>query len=43
MNKWIRPLYQPGLPLGTDGRRVTASPEHIALSKKAAKESMVLL
>ena len=43
MNKWIRPLYQPGLPLGKDGRRVTVSPEHIALSKKAAKEGMVLL
>ena len=43
MKKWIRPLYQPGLPLGRDGRRVTASPEHIALSKQAAREGMVLL
>ena len=43
MKKWIRPLHQPGLPLGADGRRVTASPEHIAISKRAAKEGMVLL
>lgn len=43
MKKWIRPLYQPGLPLGKDGRRVTASPAHIDLSKRAAKEGMVLL
>ena len=43
MKKWIRALYQPGLPLGKDGKRVTASPAHIALSKQAAKEGMVLL
>ena len=43
MKKWTRILYQPGTPLGKDGRRVTASPEHIALSKNAAKEGMVLL
>ena len=43
MKKWIRARYLPGLPLGKDGRRVTASPAHIELSKNAAKEGMVLL
>lgn len=43
MEKWTRAFYQPVLPLGEDGRRVTASKEHIALSKDAAKEGMVLL
>ncbi|MBQ6583294.1 MAG: glycoside hydrolase family 3 protein [Mogibacterium sp.] len=42
-NKWIRANYQPGIPLGKDGRRVTACAEHILLSKEAAKEGMVLL
>ena len=43
MNKWNRLNYLPNLPLGKDGKKVTASPEHIALSKTAAKEGMVLL
>ena len=43
MTKWARILYQPNLPLGADGSRVTASAEHIALSRQAAKEGMVLL
>jgi len=43
MEKWIRANYLPGLPLGKDGRRVTAGPEHIALSRRAAREGMVLL
>ena len=43
MKKWTRANYLPGLPLGEDGRRVTAGPAHIALSKDAAKEGMVLL
>ena len=43
MNKWARFFYQPGLPMGKDGRRVTGSPEHIALSRAAAAEGMVLL
>ena len=43
MKKWIRALHQPGLPLGADGRRVTACPEHIELSRRAAREGMVLL
>ena len=42
MEKWIRARYQPNLPLNGD-RRVTASPEHIALSRQAAQEGMVLL
>ncbi len=43
MRRWARFLYQPVLPLGEDGRRVTGSEEHIALSRKAATEGMVLL
>lgn len=43
MKKWRRILYQPNLPLGENGQRVTACAEHIALSKNAAKEGMVLL
>ena len=43
MERWTRANYLPGIPLGRDGRRVTASPEHIAVSKNAAKEGMVLL
>ncbi len=42
MKKWTRAMYQPNLPL-RDGRYVTASKEHIALSKRAAGEGMVLL
>lgn len=43
MKKWNRAFYQPSIPLGKDGRRVTESEEHITLSKDAAKEGMVLL
>lgn len=43
MQKWTRVKYQPNLPLGADGKRVTACKEHIFLSKEAAKEGMVLL
>lgn len=42
MNKWTRVMYQPNLPL-KEGKHVTASKEHIELSKEAAKEGMVLL
>lgn len=42
LNKWTRVMYQPNLPL-YEGKYVTASKEHIELSKKAALESMVLL
>ena len=42
MDKWTRSRFTPNLPLyGT--QRVTASPEHIALSREAAREGMVLL
>lgn len=43
MNRWTRFFYQPCLPLGKNGKRVTGSAEHIALSRKAAAEGMVLL
>ena len=43
MERWIRARYLPGLPLGKDGRRITAGKEHIALSRRAAREGMVLL
>lgn len=43
MDKWTRFFYQPVLPLGKDGKRVTESEEHIALSRQAACEGMVLL
>ena len=42
MEKWTRAKYQPNLPL-REGEHVTASKEHIMLSKEAAKEGMVLL
>ncbi len=42
MQKWARLNYQPALPLKGD-RRITGSPEHIAISRKAAQEGMVLL
>ena len=31
MEKWIRARYLPGIPLGKDGKRVTAGKENIAL------------
>lgn len=43
MMKWQRALYQPNLPLGEGGKRVTACEEHRMLSREAAKEGMVLL
>jgi len=43
MDKWQRIKFQPNLPLGNKGERVTASIEHTSLSKNAAKEGMVLL
>lgn len=43
MEKYARFRYQPCLPLGEDGTRVTASQKHISLSRKAAGEGMVLL
>lgn len=43
MNKWQRIKYQPNVPLGEKGEKVTACKEHRELSKNAAKEGMVLL
>lgn len=43
MDKYARFRYQPCLPLGGDGRKVTGSPEHAELSRRAAGEGMVLL
>jgi beta-glucosidase-like glycosyl hydrolase len=43
MEKYARFRYQPCIPLGEDGRCVTASEKHILLSRKAAGEGMVLL
>ena len=42
MQKWARLLYQPGVPLYGD-TRITGSRQHIAVSRKAAEEGMVLL
>ena len=42
MQKWTRVKFQPNLPL-EPGKYVTACEEHIALSKEAAEEGMVLL
>ena len=41
--RWQRFRYLPVLPLGEEGRLVTGSKEHIALSRKVAGEGMVLL
>lgn len=43
MQKWTRVMYQPNIPLGENGEKVTACKAHIALSKEAAKEGIVLL
>lgn len=43
MDKWTRAFYQPPIPLGENGKRVTASEAHLKFSKEAAKEGMVLL
>lgn len=43
MGKWQRMNFQPCLPLGREGKRVTGCREHIELSRKAAGEGMVLL
>lgn len=43
MRRWARFFYQPCLPLGKNGQRVTGGKEHITLSRTAAAEGMVLL
>ena len=41
--KWQRIRFMPAAPLGADGTRVTGCEAHIALSRRAATEGMVLL
>ncbi len=43
MENYARFRYQPCIPLGKDGKCVTASKKHASLSRKAAGEGMVLL
>ena len=43
MQKWVRAKYQPAIGLGENGQRVTGCKEHIALSRQAATEGMILL
>ncbi len=43
MEKYARFKYQPCIPLGEDGRCVTASLKHTQLSRRAAADGMVLL
>ena len=43
MEKWVRANYQPNIPEGKDGRKVTACGEHLALARAAGREGMVLL
>ncbi len=43
MSRFTRFRYSPVAPLGKDGRRVTASARHLAVSKEAAIEGAVLL
>ena len=40
---WQRIRFMPATPLGADGTRVTGCEAHIALSRRAATEGMVLL
>ncbi|HIS95601.1 MAG TPA: glycoside hydrolase family 3 C-terminal domain-containing protein [Candidatus Ventricola gallistercoris] len=42
-DKWQRIRFMPVLPLGEDGCRVTGGAAHIALSRQAAADGMVLL
>ena len=43
MQKWARLNYQVNLPLGPNGKRVTACEEHAELSRHVARDGMVLL
>jgi len=43
MNHWTRMNFQPVSPCGEDGKKVTSCDAHIALSRKAAADGMVLL
>ena len=43
MEKWARINYQPCMPIGKNGKRVTGSKAHANLARKAACEGIVLL
>lgn len=43
IDKFARFRYQPCLPLGEGGKRLTASKKHISLSREASTEGIVLL
>lgn len=43
MERFCRINFQPSIPMGEDGKRITGSQKHIDLSRKAATEGMVLL
>ncbi len=42
-NKWFRHKYQPCLPLGENGTKISCSKEHIELSRRIAREGIILL
>lgn len=43
MKKWTRARFQPNIPLGENQTKVTASPSHLALARRAGREGIVLL
>ena len=43
MERWARMKYMPGVPLGKDGTRLSCCDEHVAFTRRAAAEGMVLL
>ena len=43
MKKWTRARYQVNLPLYDGKPKVTASEEHLAIARRAAREGMILL
>ncbi|MDE7310978.1 MAG: glycoside hydrolase family 3 C-terminal domain-containing protein, partial [Eubacterium sp.] len=43
MKKWTRARFQPNLPLGANQTKVTASPAHLELARRAGREGIVLL
>lgn len=43
MGKFTRFKFQPCIPIGDDGRKITGSHGHVMLSREAASEGMVLL
>ncbi len=43
MERWARMKYMPCVPLGKDGTRIACCDEHVAFTRAAAAEGMVLL